>query len=486
MLTTLRERLAADALASDPLLEDMRRLGAITGGLHAALASDAADPAFAPEPITREDVARWAADIRRDVEAAGILAPADAAAEGIARTARALETLVGTVKIRSHGDYHLGQVLKTEDGFAVIDFEGEPARPLPSCKRSPLRDVAGTRFFAYAASASGLLRGVEAPEGWEQEAGSSSSTGTTVDSGLLPPGQGAAERLSIFELEKAADELRYELNNRPDWVKIPVAGMNRACWRPRHMIAADDAERRGAPPCRPARRAGRAPGAGRRGDTRLPPGRRRGGPARGRRGDRARAGPSRGLFEATAPRCPSATGSRSPIPTAASLRSRIPTRSPPPSPTWTCISPARAATRRSTAGWGPTRARSRASPAPPSRCGRPPRGGRLQLLQRRLGAHAMGASGIWSSSCPASSRAPATSTRSSRRTRTCLKADPYAFEVEAPPGTTSMVHAGRRGVDGAVQAGEPHGGADVGHEVHPGVVAQLAPGQPLAQLREGR
>ncbi|HWP75119.1 MAG TPA: hypothetical protein VNU03_11410, partial [Methylomirabilota bacterium] len=158
VVTTLREGLAAGAgrLASDPLIEDMRRLGAITGGLHAALASDGADPDFAPEPIGREDVARWAADIRRDVEAADVLAPADTSRDGVERTLASLEALVGTVKIRSHGDYHLGQVLKTEDGFAVIDFEGEPARPLVErrARQSALRDVAGMlRSLDYAAHA---------------------------------------------------------------------------------------------------------------------------------------------------------------------------------------------------------------------------------------------------------------------------------------------------------------------------------------------
>jgi predicted trehalose synthase len=118
-------------------------------------------------------------------------------------------------------------------GWVILDFEGEPARPLPERrrKRSPLRDVAGMlRSFAYAASAAAEQRGRRAPEGWEQEARSAFLDGyfESVDTTLLPPGQDAIGKLlSVFELEKAVYELRYELNNRPDWVAIPVAGIVR-------------------------------------------------------------------------------------------------------------------------------------------------------------------------------------------------------------------------------------------------------------------
>ena len=136
--------------------------------------------------------------------------------------------------IRTHGDLHLGQTMLTpEGGWKVLDFEGEPARPLPErrLKRSPLRDVAGMlRSFAYAASASSLQRGAPAPDDWEERARAAflDSYFATVDSRLLPHGQQNTERLlQIFELEKAVYELRYELNNRPDWVRIPVAGIAR-------------------------------------------------------------------------------------------------------------------------------------------------------------------------------------------------------------------------------------------------------------------
>jgi predicted trehalose synthase len=115
----------------------------------------------------------------------------------------------------------------------IIDFEGEPARPLPErrLKRSPLRDVAGMlRSFAYVTSAVELLRGQAAPEGYEQRMREQflSSYFAAVDSTMMPAGETAiANLLSIYELEKAIYELRYELNNRPDWTPIPVAGIVR-------------------------------------------------------------------------------------------------------------------------------------------------------------------------------------------------------------------------------------------------------------------
>jgi trehalose synthase-fused probable maltokinase len=136
--------------------------------------------------------------------------------------------------IRPHGDFHLGQTLWTPGReWTIIDFEGEPARPLPErrLKRSPLRDVAGmVRSFAYVASASEILHGRRAPDGWEERVRAAFLDGyfEHVDNRLLPPGQDATERLiSVFELAKAVYELRYELNNRPNWVGIPVAGIAR-------------------------------------------------------------------------------------------------------------------------------------------------------------------------------------------------------------------------------------------------------------------
>ena len=115
---------------------------------------------------------------------------------------------------------------------SILDFEGEPARSLAERrrKRSPLRDVAGMlRSFAYAASAADLAGGARAPDGWETRAREEFLGGyfETVDR-TSSPGQAAVDRLlSLFELEKAVYELRYELNHRPDWLGIPVAGILR-------------------------------------------------------------------------------------------------------------------------------------------------------------------------------------------------------------------------------------------------------------------
>ena len=97
-------------------------------------------------------------------------------------------------------------------------------------KRSPLRDVAGMlRSFAYVASATDIQRGLPAPPGWEERARNEFLAGyrATVDQALIPAGAAMERLLAVFELEKAVYELRYELNNRPDWVKIPVAGILR-------------------------------------------------------------------------------------------------------------------------------------------------------------------------------------------------------------------------------------------------------------------
>ena len=115
----------------------------------------------------------------------------------------------------------------------ILDFEGEPARSLAERrrKRSPLRDVAGMlRSFAYAATAAELTRDAQVPDDWEEQAREQFLDGyfETVDPTLLPSGEAAIDRLlAVFELEKAVYELRYELDNRPDWVGIPVAGIER-------------------------------------------------------------------------------------------------------------------------------------------------------------------------------------------------------------------------------------------------------------------
>jgi trehalose synthase-fused probable maltokinase len=220
-----------------------RALGEVTGRLHTALGSENADPAFAPEETSAEALGLLTATVDEEIERVfldlpddlDVLAPIRGRGEEVREKLRML-TQVGSAGrvIRHHGDYHLGQIMHTADGdWVVLDFEGEPARTLIERrrKRSPLRDVAGMlRSFAYAATASELLHDAPAPAGWEAEVRAAYLDGylQEADQSLLPPGRAAVERLlEVFELEKAVYELRYELNNRPDWVKIPVAGIAR-------------------------------------------------------------------------------------------------------------------------------------------------------------------------------------------------------------------------------------------------------------------
>lgn len=224
------------------LLQRVPELGTATGRMHSVLASDSSDPAFAPEEPSDEALALLTATIDEQIERAFLDLPGDnpglqpilGRGEEIRDRLQLMSHVgIGGRLIRHHGDYHLGQTMLRDSGWVILDFEGEPARSLLDRrrKRSPLRDVAGMlRSFAYAASASELLRGVPAPDGWEDKARTAflDAYFDAVDPTLLPAGQAAISKLlSIFELEKAVYELRYELNNRPDWVPIPVAGIAR-------------------------------------------------------------------------------------------------------------------------------------------------------------------------------------------------------------------------------------------------------------------
>ena len=177
-------------------------------------------------------MAAWTAGVQRQLDAAraalggrlpdGVPPRVDGAGLG---------GLVGTLKIRHHGDFHLGQTLAVREGedFVIIDFEGEPLRPLDERRRkhTPLRDVAGMlRSLGYAAASA------TAPDGWEEQAHVAFLDGYRSAAGAAPflPADATAftRALAVLELEKAAYEVVYEANNRPDWIKIPVRGLVRA------------------------------------------------------------------------------------------------------------------------------------------------------------------------------------------------------------------------------------------------------------------
>jgi maltose alpha-D-glucosyltransferase/alpha-amylase len=233
-------------------------LGQRTGELHKALASDVKDPAFAPEPFTAlyrrslyqsfrtladqslslltKRLPELAEDIRPD--ATKILQ-----LEGVIfdRLRQIVDKKMTGMRIRCHGDFHLGQVLFTGKDFVIIDFEGEPARPITErrLKRSPLRDVAGMlRSFNYAAL-SKLRNNSVRPEDvvqlkpwarfwdfWVSVTFLKGYLEATTNASFTPK---SAEEfnlmLSVHTLEKAIYELGYELNNRPNWVDVPIAGI---------------------------------------------------------------------------------------------------------------------------------------------------------------------------------------------------------------------------------------------------------------------
>jgi maltose alpha-D-glucosyltransferase / alpha-amylase len=245
-----------------PYLESSRLLGQRTGEMHLALASDPSRPGFAPEPFSKlyqrslyqsmrsltEQVFQLLRQRLRTLpeetrsEAQKVL---DQEARVLDRFRSIIELKVTAMRVRCHGDYHLGQVLYTGKDFVIIDFEGEPARPLSErrIKRSPLRDVAGMlRSFNYAAysaffsqRASGLIR----PEDlaflessarfwrlWVSAAFLKGYLGEASKGNFIPGNKKELQALlDIYLLEKAVYELGYELNNRPEWIMIPIQGI---------------------------------------------------------------------------------------------------------------------------------------------------------------------------------------------------------------------------------------------------------------------
>jgi predicted trehalose synthase len=234
---------AADFLAAaEPALAALERLGEVTAELHLALASLADDPAFAPEPIGDADVARWTEGVRRQVDEARSAVGSRAAFPPVPPVADGLAALRGTVKVRHHGDFHLGQTLYHADGgrWLVIDFEGEPIRPIAErrAKHAALRDVAGLlRSIDYAAMATARetargRAGDPRARAWERAAAARYLAGyrrRAGDAAFAPATAGAfACAVSVFVLEKAAYEIVYEARHRPDWLPIPMDGFARA------------------------------------------------------------------------------------------------------------------------------------------------------------------------------------------------------------------------------------------------------------------
>jgi maltose alpha-D-glucosyltransferase/alpha-amylase len=234
-------------------------LGRRTAEMHLALAADTTKPAFAPEPFSKEDLDAVVADAIAQANQAfqTLAAPAQPLPPGVAegaglllqsrkklldrlRSGPALDLTVS--KIRVHGDYHLGQVLWSEGDFYLLDFEGEPARSIAERRRkqSPLKDVAGMlRSFGYAGYAGLFAHTASRPaelerlEPWAriwQRWASAAFLGGYFTAAAGAPFVPALETardalLRLFVLDKALYELNYELNNRPDWVRIPLRGI---------------------------------------------------------------------------------------------------------------------------------------------------------------------------------------------------------------------------------------------------------------------
>ncbi|MGE3804830.1 MAG: maltose alpha-D-glucosyltransferase [Gemmataceae bacterium] len=246
-------------------LDTARLLGQRTAEMHVVLASDNEDPAFVPEEFgklyqrssyqsMRNLVGRVFQQFRQRLHVLPEFAQEEARkvltmeGEILKRFQTTFEQSMTALRTRCHGDYHLGQVLYTGKDFVIIDFEGEPARSITDrrLKRSPLRDVAGmVRSFHYAAfsslysngkhSGAGLVRAEDRPtlEPWARfwyaavsAAFLKSYKQTAEPAGFLPANRDEFKGLfEVFLLEKAIYELGYEINSRPDWVRIPLMGI---------------------------------------------------------------------------------------------------------------------------------------------------------------------------------------------------------------------------------------------------------------------
>ncbi|HJW83146.1 MAG TPA: alpha-amylase, partial [Anaerolineae bacterium] len=256
------------AAAAEPLadvhgayLSLVQTLGTRTAELHKALALRTGDAAFDPEPLEPGDLAAWKQRVHDDALATLTLleehrdrfpAPALENARTLLDERKRLRARIDAcnmpagpcLKTRYHGDYHLGQVLVNNNDFVIIDFEGEPGRPLAErrIKHSSLRDVAGMlRSFDYA-HWSAVLRDTYtdadrarlAPlaRSWQRETRETflrAYDETARDGGLYGSFAEVQGLIELFELEKALYELRYEVGNRPAWINLPLQGVLALC-----------------------------------------------------------------------------------------------------------------------------------------------------------------------------------------------------------------------------------------------------------------
>jgi trehalose synthase-fused probable maltokinase len=244
-----------------PFETEAEQLGTVTRALHETLASGDPGSEFDLRPASAGDVRQWADQTLEMIELASSslqrAITTKALPRSIQEAARAVlgkraehvrwitELAAGIdadagAKIRTHGDYHLGQVLRSKAAqFLIIDFEGEPTRPLSErrARHSPLRDVAGMlRSFAYAAAVAGKSKGkADTADAlpaarWERTIRGAFLRGyfaeTEGSDRLLPASKNNAGRLTaLFETEKVFYELQYELDHRPEWVWIPLRGI---------------------------------------------------------------------------------------------------------------------------------------------------------------------------------------------------------------------------------------------------------------------
>ena len=227
-------------------------LGERTAGMHLALATPNDDPAFAPEKVTKADVARWADEVEREIDAnlqalrgaqdlperaRDLAEKALGAGATLKRRIQSLRDMEPEgIRTRIHGDYHLGQLLMVKGDVSIIDFEGEPRRTVEERreKMSPWRDVAGMlRSLDYAA-ASALNRRIEiGRDAAASEARLAAWRDWATAEFLrayretIGGGEGEFDRamLEMFLIQKAVYEVGYELASRPTWVGFPLRGL---------------------------------------------------------------------------------------------------------------------------------------------------------------------------------------------------------------------------------------------------------------------